>query len=454
MLPKSSKYPFLYTTTKLGKQRIWACWLDPENEPIVWRTDGEVGGKLKEPSSRIFKENTIRSALEQAEEGACKMWIQKLDKGYAPDPDDKVGQEIYKRVMKQKEANGGMNRGVTMWGETKITTSTTAGPKKISERHFAMLAKKYKDYIKQKGIEEVYDLTPVGRKITFPCFVQTKVDGLRALPKINGEYVTLESRNGKNYVFLDHIREEIKRWLTHQGFPDLVLDGEMYIHHRLHPSGKEYKSVERFQFLSEACKITRKNPHPQESLVQFWVFDIWDPTKTFRERWTFLENLFKGYDGDILHLVPTYEVHNHEEIEVKMRSFVGETTGRERYEYEGLMVRQAEATYVARNNYHCSDLLKYKRFEDEEWEIYDAEPCAGNQEGAIKWKLKKEIDGRTREVVAKQMGDLGESRRLMKDYRSRPSYYNGKLINIRFNERSKDHVPRFPRATVIPEDKF
>lgn len=453
MLPKNPKYPFLYTTAKSGKQRIWACWLDPNGEPIVWRTDGEVGGKLKEPSSREFKKNTLRSALEQAQEGACKMWIQKLDKGYTPSPEDKVGQEIYNRVMKQKEANGGMNRGVTMWGETRITTESTAGSKNISERHYPMLAKKYKDYLKRKG-DEMYGLTPVGTKINFPCFVQTKVDGLRALPKIGGEHVTLESRNGKNYVFLNHIREEIKRWLTHKGCPEIVLDGEMYLHHMLHPSGKEYKSVERFQFLSQTCKITRKSPHSEENKVQFWIFDLWDLDKTFRERWTYLVDLFKDYDGDILRLVSTYEVHNHEEIEKYICEFVGETTGREGYEYEGLMVRQAEATYMARNNYHCSDLLKYKRFEDEEWEICGAEPCAGNQAGAIKWKLQKVIDGKTRQVIAKQMGDLSHSRKLMEDYLFQPECFNGLMINIRFNERSKDHVPRFPRATVIPEDKI
>jgi len=453
MLPKNPKYPFLYTTTKSGKQRLWACWLDPDDKPIVWRTDGEVGGKLKDPSSRVFKKNTIRSALQQAKEGAQKMWIQKLDKGYAPAPDDKEGQKIYQYVISQKEANGGMNRGVKMWGESKITTKTTAGTKDISDRHYAMLAKTYKDWLNRKG-EESYGLTPSGSKLNFPCFVQTKLDGVRALSKINGDIVTLESRNGKDFVFLNHIRDEIKRWLTFKGCTDIVLDGEMYVHSMFHSSGEEYKTVERFQFLSETCKITRKSPHSQEKKVQFWIFDIWDPEKTFRERWGQLQKIFTDYDGDILHLVPTYEVNNHEEIEKYMCEFVGETTNRENYEYEGLMVRQSESKYVARNNYHCSDLLKYKRFEDEEWEIYGVEACAGNQAGAIKWKLKNTIDGKERHVVAKQMGDLSYSRQLLKEYQSNPEKFNGKWINIRFNQRSKDLVPRFPRATVIPEDKF
>lgn len=450
------KYPVLYTTTKSGKKRLWSCWLDPDHKAVFRSTDGEVGGKLKDPASRIFKGNTRRTPSEQTEDWAQKKWIQKLDKGYQPDPKDEEGMNIYEKVMAQKALNGGMNRGVKMWGETHITTSTTAGAKDLSQRHYPMLAKKYKDHNKipaKKGGGEVYGLTTVGKKITFPCFVQTKVDGVRALPRLDGERVILESRNGKDYVHLNHIRDEVRRWLRHKGCENIVLDGEMYIH-SLIDKDRECKSVERFQFLSRACKITRTLPHPDEHKVQFHIFDLWDETKTFRERWAFLQSLFEGYDGDILKLVPTYEVSNHSEIEHHMRDFVGETSKREGYEYEGLMVRQSDSLYVTRNGYHCSDLLKYKRFEDEEWEIYDAEPCAGNHAGAIKWKLKKVIDGKERKVCAKQGGDLDISRRLMTEFNADSSRFIGELINIRFNDRSKDKIPRFPSATAIPEDKF
>lgn len=445
-------YPVLYTTTKLGKKRLWACWLDKDDKPVFYSTDGEVGGKLKDASCRTFKGNTRRSAREQTEDWAQKKWIEKLDKGYQPDEHDVYGMKIYAKVIHQKEANGGMNRGVKMWGKTQITTTTTAGAKDLSQRHYPMLAKKYKDHKVVRG-EEVYGLTPVGKKITFPCFVQTKVDGVRALPRIANGSVILESRNGKDYVHLNHIRNEILRWLKKKKCMDFVLDGEMYLH-QLVRDGKELKGVERFQFLSQACKITRKEPHPEEGLVQFYIFDLWDPDKTFEERWRILEALFEDYDGHILQLVPTYKVEDHDQIEKHMQDFVGESTKREGYEYEGLMVRQSDAKYVARNNYHCSDLLKYKRFEDEEWEIYDAEEQEGSHKGAIKWKLRKVINGKERRVKANQSGDLEIARKLMKEFNKDKSRFIGKLINIRFNDRTKDKVPRFPSATAIPEDKF
>lgn len=449
------KYPILYTITKTGKKRMWACWLDPRGAPLYYCTDGEVGGKLKSPARREFKGNTRRNPREQTEDWAQKKWIDKLGRSYKPAPEDEEGQKIYTYVISQKEKNGGMNRGVKMWGATEICVSTTAGAKDLSQRHFPMLAKKYKDFVKlpkRSGGGEAYGLTSPGKKVEFPCFVQAKVDGLRVLPRVSGDRVLLESRKGNDFVFLNHIREELKTFL--RGHEDLVLDGELYVHHLLKSDETEYKTVERFQFLSKACKITRSNPFVEEHKVQFWVFDLWDKTKTFRERWEVVKSLFEGYEGDIIKMVPTFEVQKHEEIEGHMRDFVGETSGRESYEFEGLMVRQAEAKYVSVDNYHCSDLLKYKRFEDEEWEIVGAEECAGNQAGAVKWKLKNEVNGKSRQVTAKQMGDIEEARELMKAYTATPENFLGKWINIRFNDRSADGVPRFPRATVIPEDKF
>lgn len=437
------KFPLLYHTDA-GKVRVWACWVV---ENVLYRTDGLSNGKFKEPSQYTFGGNTVKTPEEQATAEAEKRWISQLDKGYRPSSSDDRGVKIYESVLAQKSQNGGMNRGVRMFSESEITTGTTAGEKDLDQRHCPMLAKKYKDYDKNEELV----LTNQAVALKFPCLVQPKLDGLRALPRISGSHVVLESRNGKDYMFLNHIRRELHPLLK----GGIVLDGELYVH-RLYKSGTGYdtvgkgtelKSVERFQFLSEACKITRKSPHPYEELVQFWVFDLWDPSKTNLERWRFLEALFKDYKGTAIKLVPTFQVHSHEEIEKRMDEFVGKGH-RNGYQYEGLMVRQSAAKYNHKNGYHCDDLLKYKRFEDEEWIVTGAEECAGNHAGAVKWVC--ELNGR--KLVAKQMGDLEESRRLFTDFQKHPKKFLGHKINIRFNERSKDGIPRFPRATAFRED--
>ena len=501
------KYPLMFITTKTEKIRVWACWVEKDT---VFRTDGFIDGKLKEPQTHQYPGNSIRTGVEQAPLEAEKMWLKQFDHGYSPADEDKAGRKVYTHVKQQKEQNGGMNRGVKLFGKTEISTKTTAGKKDLNSQHRPMLAKKYKDWKKTKGDEE-FLMTNPGNLIVFPAIAQAKVDGIRALPQIKQDgSVILESRNGNSFVHLDHLRDEIKYWLDHTGHSDMILDGEMYVHCLYRDKNGEptygyperdvispeeisewfnagireirkkatqfgcknteklnilqlrdflenfvpdMKGVERYQFISEACKITRSNPHEHEEMVEYWIFDIWDPSKTNMERYELLQEIFENYDGDILKLVPTRIVNSHDEIEDFMTELVGETTGREGYEFEGLMVRQAASKYAASTT-HQSCLLKYKRFEDEEWGVCGAEKCVGGtQDGACKWICKKELKGKVRKVTAKQMGNSDMSRNLYQAYKKNPDKYNGRMLNIRFNAKTKDGVPRFPRATAFVEDK-
>ena len=202
---ESPRFPLLYIS-KNGRERVWACWVKGN---IVYRTDGFVDGKLKDPQAHEYSGNSLRSGEEQAPLEAEKLWLKQVDHDYAPAKSDKAGRKIYDHVMEQKNQNGGMNRGVKLFTKSEITTKTTAG-KKTGEQHRPMLAKKYKDWIN----EDTFTLTNPGKAIKFPAIAQAKVDGIRALPQICGDHVTLESRNGNSFVHLNHIREGIKYWLT------------------------------------------------------------------------------------------------------------------------------------------------------------------------------------------------------------------------------------------------
>jgi ATP-dependent DNA ligase len=485
------KYPLLYCN-KNGNTRLWACWVIDDT---VYRTDGLINGKLKEPQTHKYAGNTIRSGKEQAPLEAEKMWLKQFDHDYMPAKDDKIGQKVYAHVKQQKEQNGGMNRGVKLFAETEITASTTAGKKDLNIQHRPMLAKKYKN--------EDLVLSNPGKAIKFPAIIQAKVDGIRALPQLKDGQIYLESRNGNNFVHLNHLRKEIKRWLIKKKCTDLILDGEMYVHRlyrdrdgnlttdyrrlskkaeqsvfgplldcpygfpdraklgassaRSRPKavskGGELTGVERYQFISEACKITRTKAHVGEEMVEYWIFDIWDPTKTNIERHKLLEKIFEDYDGDIIKLVPTRIVNSHEEIEDYMSEMIGENEGREGYEFEGVMVRQASAKYSASTT-HSSNLLKYKRFEDDEWEICGAERCDGGfQDGGIKWLCQKMVNGKKCKLTAKQMGNSKDSCKLYQAFQKNPKKFIGRMINVRFNEKTRDGVPRFPRATSFVNDK-
>jgi len=447
---KESKFPTLFTIDKNGRDRLWACWV---KNNCVFRTDGLVSGKLKDPQKHEYAGNNVKSANEQAESEAEKLWIKKCDIGYKPNTNDINGTKIFEFVKKQKEKNGGMNRGVRMFTKTAITTKTTAGKKDLDKRHCPMLAKKYKN--------EDDSISNVGKQLKFPAIVQAKVDGIRSISWLNKDSVILESRNGKAFVFLDHIREEIKNLFVACG-EKMVLDGELYVHSLFktttgltkRKTSRELTNVDRFQFLSEACKITRSEPHKQEELVEYWIFDLWDKEKTSKERWQKLKKIFESYSGSVLKLVPTKIVKSHDEIENEMSCLVGEKTKRNGYEFEGAMIRQSDKLYETKNNYHSSNLLKYKRFDDEEWVVEKADKCVGGvQDGAIKWHCKKTKEEKVLRVIAKQTGDVGASKKMYEDYLKNPKKFVGKQINIRFNGCTKDGVPRFPRATSFVEDK-
>lgn len=422
-------FPILYKPTKSGKSHSWQISVYGDT---ITREDGDVGGKLTKTTREIVG-NTVRTAEQQAQQEAEKIWIKQLDKGYKPDEKDKKGMKIFNNVMLQKSINGGMNRGVKMFGESNITVGTTAGDKKIDTVHYPMLSQKYLEH---------------KDSVKFPVLVQAKCDGLRCLPRLNSDgEVILESRNGKGYVHLNHIRDELKKILK----PGMIIDGELYVHHLYKKDGvistdgddeDAMKNVERYQFLSESCKITRTKPHEYESFVQFWIFDLWDLESTNLERNKKLKKIMKGYKGDTIVLLPTHTADSHDDVEKLMDSYIEK-------DYEGVMLRDPDAVYVSRNGYHCRSLLKYKRESDEEWIIVGAEQCAGNQKGAVKWLC--ELDGKS--VTAKQMGNLEDSRKLYKEYCKNPENFNGKHINIRYNELTKDGVPRFPRAVSIVEDK-
>jgi len=87
-----------------------------------------------------------------------------------------------------------------------------------------------------------------------PCVATLKLNGNRAIAKIESGKVTMYSRAGKEMPFLDHIKDDLKH------LPDMMLDGELYRHGI------------SLQCIQSMCRST-KNRHPQEYLLQFHIFD-------------------------------------------------------------------------------------------------------------------------------------------------------------------------------------
>lgn len=435
--PKRS-FPVLYKFNQNGKLQFWK--IETTASTII-QTDGIVGGKIKKPNIRTVEANTIRTQEEQVLTESQKRWLDKIAKDHFPHPLDKVGLEIYNRVEAQRSENGGLKRGVTMWGETKITPSSTTGKTVLEDRLKPMLAKNYED---RKRF--IFPASSVKRQTPVKLMIQPKLDGKRAICRIDtttGKRC-LESRGGKMYMGLDHITDEIAKI-----FPDNICpDGELFIYKLYRdidgrktkdPTGincKEIPTVEVFQLLSEYVQHTSKKLNPDRVLVEFWIYDLYDTTRTNLERHKLLVSIISGKKLVNIKFVETITTDATPEIiEQLHQNYVDKG-------FEGIMIRQLDGKYAP--GVHCNQLMKKKYTDDAEWTIVDAKASTGGlQDGTVIWLCEK--DGVR--VWAKQMGDV-ETNRLL--YKNRKQHI-GKLITLLYNDITADGVPRFPRAKCFRE---
>ena len=182
----------LITTAANGSKRVWRIW----NERSIMYTEyGILGGKMITSSRQIEGKNKGKSNETSAEEQAAKevksRWLKKIDEGYKP----------MKKSSKQDDTI-----------------------------YLPMLAQPYDK-----------------KKVKFPCFVQPKLDGIRALYYRGA----LWSRKGKMFTTLDHIVSDLKDI-------DVVLDGELY------------SDKGSFQ---EICSWVKKKSS-KTSLIKYIVYDL------------------------------------------------------------------------------------------------------------------------------------------------------------------------------------
>lgn len=103
--------------------------------------------------------------------------------------------------------------------------------------------------------------------VTYPCFVQPKLDGIRAVWH-DGRLWSRGLVGGVQKVFsrnvLPHIYEALQKYNS--------LDGELYVHGW---------SLQR---INSAAGVNRKTPTADSALIQYHIYDVPDTTKSFEER--------------------------------------------------------------------------------------------------------------------------------------------------------------------------
>lgn len=259
-------------------------------------------------------------------------------------------------------------------------------------------------------------LANVYKKIYMPSmqFIQPKLDGIRCNISLTSGAV---SRKNNKFVSVDFIEDEMKKALAK--YPTVHLDGELY-NHVLHDDFSKIVSLVKKQKLSEDDKAEVRK------LVRYNVYDLWDdanPNMSFEERNQLLGEIVKGYD--FVDMVPTVNVASARDIDNEFGNFVSEG-------YEGAIIRTNDRYEHKR----CNNLLKYKEFNEGEFEILSIHEGKTKGIAEYAWIMLK--DGECCKAT------LGFSDEKCKNILDHKDLYVGTMATVKYFGLTNDGKLRFP----------
>jgi DNA ligase-1 len=210
---------------------------------------------------------------------------------------------------------------------------------------------------------------------------------------------------------MEHILAEL-----HQLPPEIILDGELY------------SSTLTFQEIVGLVKkeTLRDGDAEKQRQIQFHVYDI-ITDMPFQNRLANLKLLFQRHKFQHLVMVPTEMCESEERMKEKHAEYV--LLG-----YEGIMLRTKLGTY---KHSRSVDLLKYKEFLDDEYEVVGFEQGQGLEEGCVIWVC------RTAEQKTFHCRPRG-TRESRSELFQQGADYIGKKLTVRFQELTDERIPRFP----------
>jgi len=362
----------LYQKAKTGKIHFWKAWTNG-GEVVV--EHGTIDGKAvinrydAEPTN-VGRSNE-RNAEQQAQFEVDSLYKKKLDKKYC---------------TTIKEANKGKFLPMTAH-DTKVETKKA--------------------------------------KITYPCYVQRKYNGLRCMSNwrpvekdsvLNQVY--LMSRGNKEYI-VNHIELQLKKIL---GKKD-AFDGELYKH------GMPLQQIN---------SLVKKWRQGESEVINYVVYDypiINGKSLTQKVRIDKLKSLKKLCKGTNIIIADVYVANNWEEIVAYEKQFIAEG-------YEGAIVRTYEGEYEFGNR--SDSLLKIKTFQDAEFEVvnFDVEKSDinGKKIDAVVWICKndmKSTDGSIKTFEVRPKGTFESRAEMLKNVQD----YIGKKLTVKFFDRTPDNIP-------------
>ena len=366
-------------------QQIRAKLMQEGNIFVIQRITGQYLGKQTEqPELIIDKGKAKRSTLEQAELQFNSIINKYLDKGYKKISDltktpfeDISESEMNNLVPSIKTDSNGFLKPMLAKDSNKCQTSV------LNKR----------------------------------LLCSTKLNGVRCLMQFSEGKIHAISRGGKEYnVPTTLIREAFEDFFKE--YPSVILDGELY-NHGYHL--QELSGIARLKEWEDRCNI-----------LEYWIYDIADSTKTFEERLEFLMLLKDKLKGiSKIKVIDHIETNSFREIQDLHNKWVKEG-------YEGLVARKPNSTYQFGKR--GSDMIKVKEYMEQEFEIIDYKDGLRDEDFCF---ILQTEDGKP--FAAKPIGDRELKDRYLRDI----DEIIGKQGTVKFFEWSKEGVPQQPIFQVV-----
>lgn len=266
-------------------------------------------------------------------------------------------------------------------------------------------------------------------RVSFPCYIQPKLNGVRAL--YQDGYFQSRDELPWNVAILQHLADELVEIIPNRQ----ILDGELYVHGW------------PLQKINGAVTPVRLECREDTAFVEYHIFDTVDFTSSFADRWNSLPH---GIELNRIRFVETRRISGFVEAD----AFYSEKVSQG---YEGIMYRlgdcpytlpkqpfyehalgagtfPSKARFLSDKDNRCWHLLKRKDWQDGEWPIVDYRRTIGEKgEPGFQLTLKTK-DG----LLFNCGAGLSHSKQ---DYYEQNSPA-GRLAKLKYLTLSKDGIPQ------------
>lgn len=379
----------LFGLNKDGSFKVWSICVSGSTITIK---HGKEGGKLTTKTEEVLEGKQKRSKEEQAVFEATSKYKKQLDKGYRESKDDLSCLSLQ-----------------------------------------AMLAQ---------------DARKKGHLIKYPCYTVNKLDGVRCLAFLRDGKVILQSRGNKEFT-VPHLKESLS-YVLEDG---VTLDGEIYLHGEvLEDILSAVKRTDPEKEIEGAKRAFDKNPNEGTRFeldhaidikrirdnLEFHVFDVmirWSEDMTFDQR---IQNLSNDcLNSDKRKLSTRYTTprlcSNKKELLQHHKEAV--EAG-----FEGIMIRNSCGVYESGKR--SNDLLKYKEFLDDEFEIIGVNKDKNGNAVFTCWDT---LANTSFEV---SYGDFDQRKHQLEH----KELYIGKWLKVKYQTRyKKTLLPQFPTGLGLRE---